>query len=82
MTAPYYGMFTDEGNALLHGVVQAAKIADKNWKTSTMNWAIVQSILEKISEIDGFREATDTAVREEVWVALTMADSERRVENI
>ena len=75
MTAPYYGMFTDEGNALVHGVVQAAKIAD-------MNWTIIQSMLEKIAEIDGFREASDTAVRDEVWVALTMADYERRVENI
>jgi hypothetical protein len=75
MNNQYYGMFTDEGNALIHGVVQAAKV-------SSMRWDRVYSMLEKISEIDGFREATDTAVRDEVWVALTMADYERRVENI
>ena len=75
MSAPNYEMFTDEGNALVHGVVQAAKV-------SGMQWDRVYSMLEKISEIDGFGEATDTAVRDSVWVALTMADYERRVENI
>lgn len=75
MSAPYYEMFTDEGNALVHGVVQAAKIAN-------MNWTGVEKMLWKISEIDGFSEATDTAVRDAVFVALTMADYERRVENI
>jgi hypothetical protein len=75
MKTPYYEMFTAEGNALVNGVVQAAKV-------SGMQWDRVYSMLEKISEIDGFREATDTAVRDSVWVALTMADYERRVENI
>ena len=73
MSAPNYEMFTDEGNALVHGVVQAAKV-------SGMQWDRVYSMLEKISEIDGFGEATDTAVRDNVWVALTTY--ERRVENI
>ena len=73
MKTPNYEMFTDEGNALVHGVVQAAKV-------SGMQWDRVYSMLEKISEIDGFREATDTAVRDNVWVALTTYD--RRVENI
>jgi hypothetical protein len=75
MKNPDYEMFTAEGNALVNGVVQAAKV-------SGMQWDRVYSMLEKISEIDGFREATDTAVRDSVWVALTMADYERRVENI
>lgn len=75
MKNPDYEMFTAEGNALVHGIVQAAKV-------SSMQWDRVYSMLEKISEIDGFREATDTAVRDSVWVALTMADYERRVENI
>jgi hypothetical protein len=73
MKTPNYEMFTDEGNALVHGVVQAAKV-------SGMQWDRVYSMLEKISEIDGFGEATDTAVRDIVWVALTTY--ERRVENI
>lgn len=73
MKTPNYEMFTDEGNALVHGIVQAAKV-------SSMQWDRVYSMLEKISEIDGFREATDTAVRDSVWVALTTY--ERRVENI
>lgn len=71
MNSQYYGMFTDEGNALVHGVVQSAKV-------SRMQWDRVYSMLEKIAEIDGFREATDTAVRDEVWIALT----ERQEENI
>jgi hypothetical protein len=75
MKTPDYELFTAEGNALVNGVVQAAKV-------SGMQWDRVYSMLEKISEIDGFREATDTAVRDSVWVALTMADYERRVENI
>lgn len=75
MNKPYYGMFTDEGNALVHGVVECAKIAN-------MNWQGVEEILNKIAEIDGFREASDTAVRDEVHIALTMADFEMRVENI
>jgi len=75
MKNPDYEMFTAEGNALVHGIVQAAKV-------SNMQWDRVYSMLEKISEIDGFREATDTAVRDSVWVALTMIDYERRVENI
>lgn len=75
MKTPHYGMFTDEGNALVHGVVECAKIAN-------MNWQGVEEILNKIAEIDGFREASDTAVRDEVHIALTMADFEMRVENI
>lgn len=63
MNKPYYGMFTDEGDALIHGVVQSAKIAN-------MNWNGVQLMLNKISEIDGFSEASDTAVREAVYIAL------------
>lgn len=73
MSVPDYEMFTDEGNALVHGAVQAAKV-------SGMQWDRVYSMLEKISEIDGFGEATDTAVRDNVWVALTTY--ERRAENI
>ncbi len=73
MRTPDYEMFTDEGNALVHGVVQAAKV-------SGMQWDRVYSMLEKISEINGFGEATDTAVRDNVWVALTT--NERRTENI
>ena len=73
MKNPDYEMFTAEGNALVHCIVQAAKV-------SNMQWDRVYSMLEKISEMDGFREATDTAVRDSVWVALTTY--ERRVENI
>jgi hypothetical protein len=35
-----------------------------------MNWTGVEKMLWKISEIDGFSEATDTAVREAVHIAL------------
>jgi hypothetical protein len=58
-----YGMFTDAGNALIHGIVQGAKY--KN-----LTWSHVYTMLETVSQIEGFGEATDTAVRECVYDAL------------
>lgn len=56
-------MFTDEGNALIKGVVLTAK-------ASNLDWEQVVEILYDISTLDGFEEATDTAVRETVYMAL------------
>ena len=56
-------MFTDEGNALIKGVVLTAK-------ASNLDWEQVVEILYDISTRDGFEEATDTAVRETVYMAL------------
>jgi hypothetical protein len=58
-----YAMFTDEGNAMIHGIVAGAKY--KN-----LTWPEVYDMLETVSKIDGYGEATDTAVRECVYDAL------------
>lgn len=58
-----YGMFTDIGNALIHGIVAGAKY--KN-----LTWPHVYTMLETVSQIEGFGEATDTEVRECVYSAL------------
>ena len=58
-----YGMFSDSGNAMIHGVVLSAK-------QSKMNWDSVVEILYDISTLDGFEESTDTAVRDAVWMEL------------
>ena len=59
-----YGMFSDTGNALIHGVVLSAN-------KSKMDWDSVLEILYDISTLNGFEEATDTVVREAVWVKLS-----------
>jgi hypothetical protein len=55
-----YGMFTEAGNALIHGVVIAARAGD-------MEWDRVVEVLTDISTLDGFEEAYDTEVRERVF---------------
>jgi hypothetical protein len=60
---PHYGMFTDKGNALIHRVVLKAK-------AKNMGFDEVMDTLYDISTLDGFEEATDTAVRESVFSAL------------
>jgi hypothetical protein len=58
-----YGMFTDAGNAMIHGIVVTSKMAG-------LDWDQVLEILHDISTLDGVEEATDTAVRECVYDAL------------
>jgi hypothetical protein len=58
-----YEMFTDKGNAMVHGIVVAAKYKG-------LSWGEVYDMLITISKIDGYGEATDTAVRECVYSAL------------
>ncbi len=36
-----------------------------------ITWRVVMQMLEKLSRVKGFEEATDTAVRDEVWFALS-----------
>lgn len=64
MSAPYYGMFTDEGNTAVHEIVAVAYRID-------ISWMVVMQMLEKLSRVKGFEEASDTAVRDEVWFALS-----------
>ena len=63
MKTPYYGMFTDEGNAAVHNIVTTAHLLD-------ISWIVVLQMLEKLSKVKGFEEAVDTAVREEVSFVL------------
>jgi len=58
-----YGMFTDKGNAIVHGIVIAAQYKG-------LKWSEVYDLLSTISEIEGYGEATDTAVREAVYCDL------------
>ncbi len=61
-----YGMFTDEGNRVVDGIVIAAK--ELGW-----SFGDVYRILSVISRADGFSEATDTSVRESVYLAMENA---------
>lgn len=58
-----YGMFTDSGNLAVHAIVEGARI-----KKST--WPQVYQALVAISYVEGYGEATDTAVRECVYDVL------------
>ncbi len=58
-----FGMFSDEGNALIQGVVITAK-------ASGLEWDQVAEILYDIGTLEGFEEATDTDVRECVYMEL------------
>ena len=64
MKTPYYGMFSDEGNAAVHEIVAVAYRIN-------ISWQVVMQMLEKLSNVKGFEEATDTAVRDAVWYALS-----------
>ena len=58
-----YAMFSDFGNTMVGEIVKGAKY--KN-----LRWSEVYDMLETISTIKGCEEATDTAVREAVYIAM------------
>lgn len=58
-----YEMFTDFGNTMIGEIVKGAKY--KN-----LTWSEVYEMLRTISQIKGCEEATDTAVRESVYIAM------------
>jgi|APCry1669189768_1035252.scaffolds.fasta_scaffold35198_3 hypothetical protein len=58
-----YGMFSDTGNAMIHGVVITAK-------ANNLDWDQVVNVLYDIATLDGFEEAVDTVVREMVYESL------------
>ena len=60
MTTPYYAMFTDEGNCMVAGMVEAAIDMKRDWP-------FVYKNLELIANASGFEEAMDTDVREHVF---------------
>ena len=64
MNKPYYEMFSDEGNAAVHrDIVLFAREAKLNWDN-------VYAMLIDLSRIEKYSEASDTAVREAVYMAL------------
>jgi hypothetical protein len=58
-----YGMFTDEGNARVHDIVEIALLGK-------MRWSSVEKMLEDLSTFDKFREASQDAVLDKVFVFL------------
>ena len=61
----YYGMFSDAGNAAVHGIVLLAKVSGASWLE------VFQALVNLgNSDHDKFGEATDTVVREMVYDAM------------
>jgi hypothetical protein len=59
-----YGMFSDEGNMAVHGIVTTAK-------SQNLTWAQTYQALRDLADSnpDSFGEAMDTVVREMVYDA-------------
>ena len=60
-----YGMFSDEGNMAVHGLVTTAK-------SQNLSWAQTFQVLRDLADSnpDSFGEAMDTVVRECVYDAI------------
>lgn len=69
---PYFGMFTDAGNRAVYGIALMAKTIGE--KTGEISWSKVQKALELLAEKEGFEEATDTEVREAVYMYVGFAN--------
>ncbi len=65
-----FAMFTDAGNAAVAAVVENAT---DHYTTIEDAWERCYTELEKLQKVEAFAEADDTAVREEVYVALQAA---------
>ena len=61
---PSYGMFTDFGNDAVDAIVRTAKVLNMSWPQV---YAELESLAQRFP--NDFDEATDTAVREAVYVA-------------
>ena len=59
----YYGMFTEDGNACVHGIVTVCRSAN-------LSWAVAYQALGELAKTSKFAEATDTMVREMVYDAI------------
>ena len=64
-----YEMFTSQGNELVHRIVEAG-VALRKFDSFESVWEWAQHELNKLSHAPGYEEATDTAVREAVYVKL------------
>jgi endo-1,4-beta-D-glucanase Y len=69
MKTPNYEMYTPEGNELVHRIVLAGQALAK-FDPFERVWEWAQNELRKLSYAEGYEEATDTAVREAVYVNL------------
>lgn len=72
-----YGMFTKEGDALVHRIAVAGReLADVdgpvNPVTLACQWALRE--LEKLAHAEGYEEAYDTSVREAVVGHILVTD--------
>jgi len=60
-----YGMYSDEGNMAVHGIVTTAKSQNLSWKQT---FKALRDLAD--SNPDSFGEAMDTVVRECVYDAI------------
>ena len=70
MTVTSYGMFTPEGNYMVSRIVEAAQGLIKLDGDELNAWQFANRELQQLGYADEFGEATDTAVREEVYDAI------------
>lgn len=61
-----FAMFTEMGNDAVAAIVEMAKKA-------MLPWSTVESMLEVLSQNETYAEATDTAVREAVYMEMGFA---------
>ena len=64
-----YGMFSDEGNNAVRLIVQNAQV-------HKLRWIDVYRELQDLSDLEGYGEAMDTVVRENVYDALAYKDDD------
>ena len=65
-----YGMFTDNGNFMVHRIVEAAQSLVQQGDAQSQAWAFAYRELHKLGTTDEFGESTDTDVREQVYDAI------------
>lgn len=58
-----YGMFSEAGEKAVAGIVKFAK-------AHHLDWTGVEGMLEQLAKNAKYEEATDTVVRENVYIAL------------
>ena len=70
-----YGMFTKSGNAAVHKIVTEALVLaglDGPSNAAEQAWQWCENELEEPSKLEGCEEATDTAVRECVYIEVML----------
>jgi hypothetical protein len=62
-----YGMFTEHGNNAIRLLIQNAQV-------NKLRWVDVYAQLQELRNREGYEEAMDTVVRENVYDALAFKD--------